>query len=41
MAYKYSKLISIATQYAARMQYLSNRIFGEVARTTNDKSNKV
>ncbi|KAH8359047.1 hypothetical protein KR093_004078 [Drosophila rubida] len=40
-SYKYSELIKLGTQYARRMNYLSNRIFGEVARTTNDKSMKV
>uniref|UniRef100_A0A1A9WFN9 Small ribosomal subunit protein mS33 n=1 Tax=Glossina brevipalpis TaxID=37001 RepID=A0A1A9WFN9_9MUSC len=39
--YKYSDLIKLTTQYAHRMNYLSNRIFGEVARTTNSKSMKV
>lgn len=39
--YKYSDLVKLGTQYARRMNYLSNRIFGEVARTTNDKSMKV
>ncbi|XP_067638272.1 small ribosomal subunit protein mS33 [Eurosta solidaginis] len=40
-AYKYSDLIKLGTTYARRMNYLSNRIFGEVARPTNDKSMKV
>lgn len=40
-AYKYADLVKLGTQYANRMNYLSNRIFGEVARTTNDKSMKV
>ncbi|XP_017466697.1 PREDICTED: 28S ribosomal protein S33, mitochondrial [Rhagoletis zephyria] len=40
-AYKYNELIKLGTQYARRMDYLSNRIFGEVARTTNEKSMKV
>lgn len=40
-AYKYSDLVKLGTQYARRMNYLSNRIFGEVARTTNEKSMKV
>uniref|UniRef100_A0A1A9VD31 Small ribosomal subunit protein mS33 n=1 Tax=Glossina austeni TaxID=7395 RepID=A0A1A9VD31_GLOAU len=39
--YKYNDLIKLTTQYAHRMNYLSNRIFGEVARTTNSKSMKV
>ncbi|XP_055855268.1 28S ribosomal protein S33, mitochondrial [Episyrphus balteatus] len=38
---KYADLIKLGTQYARRMDFLSNRIFGEVARTTNDKSMKV
>lgn len=41
MSQKYTDLIKLGTQYARRMNYLSNRIFGEVARTTNDKSMKV
>lgn len=40
-AYKYTDLIKLGTQYATRMKYLSNRIFGEVARNTNNKSMKV
>lgn len=28
--YKYTELIKLQTPYAKRMQYLSNRIFGEV-----------
>lgn len=40
-SYKYTDLIKLGTQYAGRMNYLSNRIFGEVARTTNEKSMKV
>uniref|UniRef100_A0A1A9ZAD1 Small ribosomal subunit protein mS33 n=1 Tax=Glossina pallidipes TaxID=7398 RepID=A0A1A9ZAD1_GLOPL len=40
-AYKYNDLIKLTTQYAHRMNYLSNRIFGEVARATNSKSMKV
>lgn len=40
-SYKYKDLIKLGTQYAGRMNYLSNRIFGEVARTTNEKSMKV
>jgi len=38
---KYPDLIKLPTQYAKRMQYLSNRIFGEVARPTHSKSMKV
>ncbi|CAD7092730.1 unnamed protein product [Hermetia illucens] len=38
---KYSELIKLGTQYARRMNFLSNRIFGEVARPTNSKSMKV
>uniref|UniRef100_T1H6N2 Small ribosomal subunit protein mS33 n=1 Tax=Megaselia scalaris TaxID=36166 RepID=T1H6N2_MEGSC len=36
---KYTQLINAGTQYSRRMQYLSNRIFGEVAR--EQKSLKV
>ncbi|XP_070493311.1 small ribosomal subunit protein mS33 [Chironomus tepperi] len=39
--YKYTELVKLQTPYAKRMQYLSNRIFGEVARQTNEKSMKV
>lgn len=38
---KYSQLIKASTNYARRMQRLSNRIFGEVAIPTNPKSMKV
>lgn len=38
---KYTELVKLGTQYARRMNYLSNRIFGEVARNTNNKSMKV
>lgn len=38
---KYSRLIDSATTYGKRMKYLSNRIFGEVARPTNITSMKV
>lgn len=41
---KYAKYIDLAkqtTEYARRMNRLRNRIFGEVARTTNSKSMKV
>lgn len=38
---KYKELTKLGTEYARRMNYLSNRIFGEVARTTNSKSMKV
>lgn len=38
---KYSKLIKATTNYANRMNRLSNRIFGEVAIPTNSKSLKV
>lgn len=38
---KYSQLINASTNYARRMKRLSNRIFGEVAIPTNDKSMKV
>jgi len=39
--YKYSNLIHANTNYANRMKMLSNRIFGEVVRPTNNKSMKV
>lgn len=38
---KYRELSKLPTEYARRMNYLSNRIFGEVARPTNSKSMKV
>lgn len=38
---KYRELAKLPTEYARRMNYLSNRIFGEVARPTNSKSMKV
>lgn len=38
---KYIKLANINTNYAMRMKRLSNRIVGEVARPTNQKSMKV
>lgn len=41
MSNKYVDLIKVGTTYARRMQFLSNRIFGEVARPTNSKSMKV
>lgn len=44
MATKYATYAGLAragTNYARRMQRLSNRIFGEVAAPTNDKSLKV
>lgn len=37
----YAQLIKNSTNYARRMNRLSNRIFGEVAIPTNDKSMKV
>ncbi|XP_076034749.1 mitochondrial ribosomal protein S33 [Oratosquilla oratoria] len=39
--YKYSQLVTSGTNYAKRMNRLSNRIFGEVVRPTNAKSMKV
>lgn len=30
--YKYAELVKLQTPYAKRMQYLSNRIFGEVGK---------
>ncbi|XP_072397247.1 small ribosomal subunit protein mS33 [Diabrotica undecimpunctata] len=38
---KYTDLIKQTTEYARRMNRLSNRIFGEVVRPTNPKSMKV
>lgn len=38
---KYIKLKNAGTSYAKHMNRLSNRIFGEVTRTTNKKSMKV
>ncbi|KAG5324436.1 RT33 protein, partial [Acromyrmex heyeri] len=38
---KYVNLINVSTTYAKRMNRLSNRIFGEVTRPTNQKSMKV
>lgn len=38
---KYADLTKIATNYARRVNHLSNRIFGEVSRPTNSKSMKV
>jgi small subunit ribosomal protein S33 len=38
---KYVKLININSRYAKRMNFLSNKIFGEVARSTDKKSMKV
>ncbi|KAJ8945253.1 hypothetical protein NQ318_016673 [Aromia moschata] len=38
---KYADLMKNTTEYARRMNRLSNRIFGEVARPTNSKSMKV
>lgn len=39
--YKYSDLIKANTNYASRMKMLSNHIFGEVVRPTNEKSMRV
>lgn len=39
--YKYSDLVNINTKYANLMKMLSNRIFGEVVRPTNEKSMRV
>ncbi|XP_012221276.1 small ribosomal subunit protein mS33 [Linepithema humile] len=38
---KYVNLMNIGTNYAIRMNRLSNRIFGEVVRSTNNKSMKI
>lgn len=39
--YKYGDLIKLPTNYARKMNRLSNRIFGEVVRTTTSPSMKV
>lgn len=39
--YKYCELVNANTKYANRMKMLSNRIFGEVVRPTNEKSMRV
>lgn len=36
--YKYCDLVHANTNYANRMKMLSNRIFGNVVRPTNEKS---
>lgn len=41
MSSKYVQLAKAGTTYARRINHLSNRIFGEVTRETNDKSMKV
>lgn len=38
---KYAELTKLSTNYARRMNRLSNRIFGEVVRPTNQKSMRV
>lgn len=38
---KYVKLVKSGTEYARRMKHLSNRIFGEVTRTTTPQSMRV
>jgi len=38
---KYANLTKLTTEYARRMNRLSNRIFGEVVRPTNSKSMRV
>ena len=38
---KYVNLLNVGTKYSKRMNRLSNRIFGEVARETNKSSLKV
>lgn len=38
---RYVNLANVATNYAKRMNRLSNRIFGEVVRATNQPSMKV
>lgn len=39
--YKYCDLVNANTNYANRMKMLSNRIFGDVVRPTNEKSMRV
>lgn len=39
--YNYLKLVKNTTPYAKRLDRLSNRIFGEVAKPTSDKSMRV
>lgn len=39
--YKYCNLVNSNTNYANRMKTLSNRIFGDVVRPTNEKSMRV
>lgn len=41
MSNKYLELAKLSTNYATRMNRLSNRLFGEVVRPTNAKSMKV
>ncbi|XP_063696346.1 small ribosomal subunit protein mS33 [Culicoides brevitarsis] len=41
MSNKYLKLAELPTQYAKRMNFLSNRIFNEVSRPTNKTSMRV
>lgn len=38
---KYLQLTKLSTEYSRRMKHLSNRIFGEVTKTTNKQSMKV
>ena len=41
MGIKYTNLVQNGTDYANRMRRLSNRIFGEIVRTTNATSMRV
>lgn len=36
MLHKYGKLVQLPTEYAKRMQFLKNRIFGEVGELNED-----
>ncbi|XP_014287252.1 small ribosomal subunit protein mS33 [Halyomorpha halys] len=38
---RYTELIKLQTKYSMRMNFLKNRIFGDVTRPTNSKSMKV
>ncbi|CAH1392291.1 unnamed protein product [Nezara viridula] len=38
---RYTELMKLQTKYSMRMNYLKNKIFGEVTRPTNSKSMKV
>lgn len=38
---RYRELMKLPTKYSMRMNFLKNKIFGEVTRPTNSKSMKV